>query len=71
MPPGENPHQRGAPSGGIAALVVAGIAVACCAALPLLIALAGGVAVATILGIGAGLAAAALLGAWLVARIRR
>jgi hypothetical protein len=70
MPSGDDPHRRGA-RGGMAALAVAGIAVACCAALPLLIALAGGVAVAAVLGVGAGLAAAVLLGAWVMERNRR
>lgn len=70
MPPDDDQARRGA-RGGIAALAIAGIAVACCAALPLLLALAGGVAVAIVLGLGAGLVAAVLLGAWVVDRERR
>lgn len=39
---------------GLTGAAIAAVAVACCAALPLLVALAGGVAIGTLLGIGAG-----------------
>ena len=67
----EGPASRLLPSGGVAALVIATVAVACCAALPLVAALAGGVAIGTLVGVGAGLAAAVIIGAWAVARLRR
>jgi hypothetical protein len=49
------------------------IAVACCAALPLLAALAGGIGLAALLGIGSGavLLLAAVVAAVVVARARR
>lgn len=71
MPPGEDPPRGGALSNGIAALVVTGIGVVCCAAFPLLIALAGGVAVAAVLGMAAGFLAAVVLAIWIVSRARR
>jgi len=55
----------------MAALAIAAVAVACCAAVPLLAAAVGGIAIGTFLGVGAGLAAALLLSAWAVARFRR
>jgi hypothetical protein len=42
---------------GLAAVGLAAIAVVCCAALPLLAALSGGIAVGAVLGIGAGVLA--------------
>lgn len=68
---GRRPSNDSQPPGGLAALGIAAFAVICCAALPLLVALAGGVAIGTVLGIGAGLVAAALLGSVVVARARR
>lgn len=68
--PQDEPSNDSQPLGGVAALGIAAFAVACCAALPLLAALAGSVAVGTVLGVGAGLAAAALLGGLVVARAR-
>jgi len=68
---------RGEPSkgsgsqGGLAAFGIAAFAVLCCAALPILAALAGSVAIGTVLGIGAGLAAAVLLAVAVVANVRR
>lgn len=53
------------------AVGLAGFAIVCCAALPLLAALTGGVAVAAVLGVGAGLVALVLLGAWVLTRLRR
>ena len=46
--------------GGLATAGVAALAVVCCAALPLVIALAGSVAIGTVLGVGVGVAAAAV-----------
>ena len=56
---------------GLAAAGVAVFAVACCAGLPLLAALAGGVALGTLLGVGVGVLAALVVGAALAARARR
>jgi hypothetical protein len=67
----EGPASRLLPSGGVAALVIATVAVACCAAVPLVAALAGGVAVGTLVGVGAGLATAGIIAAWAVVRLRR
>lgn len=61
----------GQPSGGFAALAITAMAVACCAAVPVVAALAGGVAIGTLLGVGAGLAATILLGAWANVHRRR
>jgi biotin transporter BioY len=55
----------------LAAVGVAVFAVVCCAGLPLLATLAGGVAVGTLLGVGAGVLAALVAGAALAARARR
>jgi hypothetical protein len=68
MPPRQPPDD---PWGGLAALGIAAFAVVCCAALPLLVALAGSVAIGTVLGIGAGLAAAVLLVGVISAGVRR
>ena len=56
---------------GLAALGIAAFAIVCCAALPLLAALAGSVAIGTVLGVGAGLVAAVLLVGLVVALVRR
>jgi hypothetical protein len=47
---------------GLAAVGVAVFAVVCCAGLPLMATLAGGVAVGTLLGVGAGVLAALVAG---------
>lgn len=70
MPPGD-PQKESAARGGPAAVGIAAFAVVCCAAFPLLAALAGGVALGTILGVGAGLVAAAVLVGLIVVRARR
>lgn len=70
MPAGE-PSKRSPPQGGLAAVGVAAFAVACCASLPLLVAVAGSVAIGTVLGVGAGVVAGLLLVALVVARVRR
>jgi hypothetical protein len=67
------PDSRGPGSpaqGGLAALGVAAFAIVCCAAFPLLAAVAGGVALATILGVGAGVVAVVLLVGLVVMRVR-
>jgi hypothetical protein len=56
---------------GLAAAGVAAFAVVCCAGLPLLAALVGGVALGTLLGVGAGVLAALVVGGALAARVRR
>ena len=55
--------------GGLVALGVAALAVLCCAGLPLLVAVLGGLALGTVLGVGTGVVAlVALVIAVLVAR---
>jgi hypothetical protein len=71
MSQGNGSPRGGGPSGGIAAIALAAVAVVCCAAVPLVIALAGTVAVGTVLGVGAGLVAAVLLSVWVAVRFRR
>ena len=63
---GASPSQSG-----LAALGIAAVAIVCCAALPLLAALAGGVALGALLGVGAGVVAAVLLVGTVVARSRK
>ena len=60
-----------AAQGGPAAVGIAAFAVVCCAALPLLAALAGSLALGTLLGVGAGIGALALLVMLVVLRTRR
>jgi biotin transporter BioY len=60
-----------APERGLAAVGVAAFAVVCCAGLPLLAALAGGVALGTLLGVGAGVLAPLVIAAALTAQARR
>ena len=55
---------------GLAAAAVAVFAVLCCAGLPLLAALAGGVALGTLLGVGAGVLGALVIATVLNARAR-
>ncbi len=56
---------------GLAAVGVAVFAVVCCAGLPLLAALVGGVALGILLGLGAGVLAVLVVGGALAARARR
>ncbi len=71
------PSDRETPSGttgekvGWAAAGIGALAVVCCAGLPLLVGLAGGLALGTVLGAGAGILAAASLTALALARARR
>jgi Flp pilus assembly protein TadB len=65
------PSKDPAAQSGLAALAVAAFAMLCCAAVPVLAALAGSLAIGVVLGVGAGLAAAVLLTVALVARMRR
>ena len=65
------PVHDSASRSGLAALGTAAFAIVCCAALPLVAALVGSVAVGTVLGVGAGLAAAALLVGLAVVGVRR
>jgi len=68
------PNARGPGSsakGGVAAFGIAAFAIVCCAGLPLLAAVAGGVALGTVLGVGAGLVAVLLLVGAVVMRARR
>lgn len=57
--------------GGILGIGIAALAIVCCAAFPLLAALAGSVAVGTILGAGAGILAGVALVAVVASRARR
>lgn len=66
---GREKGKRSAQSG-LATAGVAALAVVCCAALPLLFAFAGSVAIGTVLGVGVGVAAAAGLAAAIVLRAR-
>lgn len=65
------PAGKNAANGGLAGVGLAAVMVVCCAAIPLLAALAGSVALGTVLGVGAGAAAALVLGGLVVARARR
>jgi hypothetical protein len=65
------PSKDSAARGGLAALAVAAFAVLCCAAVPVLAALAGSIAIGVVPGVGAGLAAGVLLTVAVVARLRR
>jgi hypothetical protein len=56
---------------GAAGVGAVALAIGCCAAAPLLVALAGSIAVGTLLGIGAGAIALILLVALVVLRARR
>ncbi len=60
----------GADASGFVALGIAALAIGCCAGVPLIAALAGGVAVGTLLGVGAGILAAIALIAAMVLRTR-
>lgn len=68
---GHDPQSDPTSRGALPALGIAVFAGACCAALPFIAALAGGIAAATLLGTGAGLAVAAVLASLVVARARR
>ncbi|MGH2715424.1 MAG: hypothetical protein ACRDM7_16335 [Thermoleophilaceae bacterium] len=65
------PSKDSAKQGGLAALGIAAFAVVCCAALPVLAAVAGSVAIGTVLGVGGGILAAVVLVGLAVARTRR
>ncbi len=56
---------------GLAALGVAAFAVVCCAGLPLLAGLLGGIALGSVLGVGVGALAVVIVSALIVARGRR
>jgi hypothetical protein len=65
-PPGDSA------ASGLAALGIAVVAIACCAGVPLLLALAASVGIGTVLGIAGRIAAAALLvGAVVIGAVRR
>jgi hypothetical protein len=65
-----NQHRTEPPSPGVAALGVAVVAVACCAAGPLIVAVVSSVALGLVLGIGAGVASLVGLTALVIA-VRR
>ena len=58
-------------TGGLAALGLAALAIACCAGLPLLLALAATVGIGVLAGIAGGIVAAALLLGGIVLAVRR
>ncbi len=60
-----------APRTGLAALGVGAFAVVCCAGLPLLAGVLGGVALGSVLGVGAGVVAVVIVIALVVVRVRR
>ncbi len=62
---------RGTPRTGFAALGIGTFAVVCCAGLPLLAGVLGGVALGSVLGVGAGLLAVIVVIALVVVRARR
>jgi hypothetical protein len=66
----DSSRPRGSGSGGLAALGAAALAIGCCVGLPLIVALAGGVAVGALLGVAAGILGAVALGALIALRIR-
>ena len=68
---GSEPGVDSATRYSLAALGVAVFAVVCCAGLPLVATLAGGVAVGTLFGVGAGVLAVLVVGGALAARARR
>lgn len=59
------------PRAGLAAVSLAAFAIGCCAALPLVAAFAGSIALGTVLGVGAGVVALTVMVALLVLRARR
>lgn len=67
--PGE--ERAGGERLGLAGAGLAALVVVCCATLPLLAGLAGGIAVAAVLGVAAGLAVAAGVTALVVILVRR
>ncbi|MBW8060720.1 MAG: hypothetical protein FVQ78_10485 [Solirubrobacterales bacterium] len=56
---------------GLAGVGVAAAVVVCCATLPLLVGVAGGIALAALLGVGAGILALAALVVFVVVTVRR
>jgi hypothetical protein len=59
------------PKGGLAAVGIGALVVACCAGGPLLAGVAGGLALSTVLGVGAGVLVVVVVTALIVVRARR
>jgi hypothetical protein len=68
---GSEPGVDSAARTSLAAVGVAIVAIVCCAGLPLLATLAGGIALGTLLGVGAGVLAVLVVGGALAVRARR
>lgn len=68
---GRQESEWGFAGGGIAALEIAAFAIVCCAALPLLIAFAGSLAIGSALGIGMGLVVLIALASAIILCYRR
>lgn len=62
---------QGAPRTGLAALGIAAFAVLCCAGLPLVAGVLGGVALGSVLGVGAGVLVVIVVIVLVVVRARR
>lgn len=62
---------QGTPGTGLAALGIGAFAVVCCAGLPLVAGVLGGVALGSVLGVGAGVLAVVVVIALVVLRARR
>gem|GEM_PF-2573694 len=62
---------QGTPRTGLAALGIGAFAVVCCAGLPLLAGVLGGVALGSVLGVGMGVLAVGVVIALVVVRARR
>lgn len=72
MTQSEQRHRNGSGAKGDIALIgVAALMVVCCAAVPLLLVLAGSLAIGVLAGVGAGVLALVLTGAVVVLRRRR
>lgn len=69
--PEDSSHEDRSGGGGLAAVGIGALAIACCAGVPLIAAVAAGsVAAGTLLGVGAGLVAAVVLAGVIVLRVR-
>ena len=71
QPDRDSPPSTTSDKVGWAAAGIGVLAVACCAGLPLLVGLAGGLALGTVLGVGAGVLAVGVLMALALVRLRR
>jgi hypothetical protein len=68
---GEGPRESSNAWAGLAGVGVVALAIGCCGALPLAVAIAGSVAIGTVLGVAAGAVALIVLVTLVVVRVRR